>query len=153
MIIIYYWVCFFKEVLQKSTPDFDYDSLRYSNGIVACTRMLIEWVFFFFTRTSKLKRISTSLNKERNHLSLENGFLLSLQLWSWRGTLGKATHFGPKCLKSTKNVFTWCDFTIFSCEKASTNSYHFRFRSLHLIHIQNLSNCYRQYQASFDRFT
>ena len=141
----------FKEALQKNTPDFDYDSLRYSNGIVACTRMLIEWVFFFFTRTSKLKRISTSLNKERNHLSLENGFLLSLQLWSWRGTLGKATHFGLKCLKSAKNVFTWCDFTIFSWERKI--SHHFRFWSLHLIHIQNLSNFCRQYQASFDIFT
>jgi hypothetical protein len=76
-----------------------------------------------------------------------------LQLWSWRGTLGKATHFGLKCLKSSTNVFTWCDLTNFFQSKLLTDSHHFRFRSLDLLHIQNLSNCCRHYQASFDRLT
>ena len=54
------------------------------------------------------------------------------------------THSGSKCLKSTGNKFTCIYFKNFS-----TNSYRFRFRWLHMLHVQNLSNCCRQLISHF----
>ena len=47
-----------------------------------------------------------------------------------------------KWLKPAKNKFTWCDFTNFS-KSISADLHHFRFRWLHALHIQNMSNCFK----------
>ena len=50
-------------------------------------------------------------------------------------------HFGFKWLKPAKNKLTWSDFTSFS-KLSLRDLYPFRFRFLHVLHIQNLLNCW-----------
>ena len=49
-------------------------------------------------------------------------------------------HSSSKCLKCTKNRFTWSHFTNLS-KQVSAESHAFRFRSSYTLYIQNSSNC------------
>ena len=54
--------------------------------------------------------------------------------------LMKQAHCGFKWMKPSKIKFTLCDFMNFS-KQVPEDSHNFRFRSLHAINTQNLSNC------------